>query len=176
MSTPFIGEIRLFGFPRIPIGWQACDGTLLAVSEYEPLFTLLGTTFGGDGENTFGVPDLRGRVPLHQGQGPGLSQRELGEVAGSERVALTVSQMPPHVHAAFATTTAANAAAPSSSAVTGSAAGGTLYVITPAGATGFTLGAGAVQPAGGSGAHENSMPSLVASYCIALEGIYPQQQ
>lgn len=104
MGTPFIGEIRLFGFGRTPQGWQACDGSLLQISEYEPLYVLLGTAYGGNGTSTFAVPDLRGRVPVHQGQGPGLSNYVLAQRAGTETVTLTDLQMPAHTHVAQATT------------------------------------------------------------------------
>ncbi|MEG1117467.1 MAG: tail fiber protein, partial [Janthinobacterium sp.] len=98
MSTPYVGEIRLFSFPRIPTGWFACDGSLKPISEYEVLYILLGTTYGGDGVNTFGVPDLRGQVPLHQGTGPGLTPRVMGQKGGSETVTLLQTQLPAHTH------------------------------------------------------------------------------
>ncbi|RBC45205.1 phage tail protein, partial [Xanthomonas oryzae pv. oryzae] len=106
MGTPFIGEIRMFGFGRTPQGWQACDGSLLQISEYEPLYVLLGTAYGGNGTSTFAVPDLRGRLPIHQGQGPGLSNYPLAQRAGTETVTLTELQMPAHTHTAQATTAA----------------------------------------------------------------------
>ncbi|TWQ48673.1 phage tail protein, partial [Xanthomonas vasicola] len=112
MGTPFIGEIRMFGFGRTPQGWQACDGSLLQISEYEPLYVLLGTAYGGNGSSTFAVPDLRGRLPIHQGQGPALSNYVLAQSAGTETVTLTSLQMPAHTHTAQATTAAATAPAP----------------------------------------------------------------
>lgn len=112
MSEPFIGEIRMFGFGRTPIGWQACDGSLLKISDYETLYVLVGTTYGGDGQTTFGVPDLRGRVPVHQGQGPNLTNRPLGQGGGTETVTLTEAQLPSHSHGLLATTAAATSNVP----------------------------------------------------------------
>ena len=100
MSTPYIGEIRMFSFGTrgAPNGWQACDGSLLPISQYDALFALIGTTYGGDGQTTFGVPDLRGRVPMHQGTGPGLSTYVIGQKAGTETVTVLATQMPAHTH------------------------------------------------------------------------------
>src|SRR5881394_307932 len=99
MSNPYIGEIRMFGGNFAPNGWAFCDGSLIAISENDALFNLIGTTYGGDGQNTFALPDLRGRIPVHQGQGPGISQNyTIGEVAGVENVTLTTQQIPSHNH------------------------------------------------------------------------------
>lgn len=176
MSTPYVGEIRLFAFSRTPTGWLACDGSLQPISEYEVLFTLLGTTFGGDGVNTFSVPDLRGRIPLHQGTGPGLSPRVMGERDGTETVALISSQMPAHTHTANATKNSASATAPGPTVVPGAlTTTDTMYATDLTGATTFTLAANAVSIQGGSVPHENTMPTLTASYCIAYAGIFPSQ-
>ncbi len=94
MSTPYVGEIRMFGFSRTPSGWQTCDGSLLPISQYEVLYTLLGTTYGGDGVTTFAVPDLRGRIPIHQGRGNGLTPKILGQLAGTEQITLILNQIP----------------------------------------------------------------------------------
>jgi len=174
MSTPYIGEIRLFGFSRTPQGWQACDGSLLPISQYDALFALIGTTYGGDGQSTFAMPDLRGRVPLHQGQGMGLTTRIIGEVAGVENVTLLPAQMPAHQHSLMATTLAANATAPSASVELGSLSGDTLY------ATDLQVASVATSPAsttstGGTQPHDNLMPTLTVQFCIALEGIFPSQ-
>ena len=112
MSTPYIGEIRMFGFGRTPIGWQACDGSLLPISQYDALFALIGTTYGGDGQNTFAVPDLQGRLPIHQGQGQGLSNYVIGQRAGTESVTVLPTQMPAHSHVMVATTGASTAITP----------------------------------------------------------------
>ena len=174
MSTPYVGEIRLFGFSRTPIGWQACDGSLLPISVYEVLFALIGTTYGGDGQSTFAVPDLRGRVPLHQGNGTGLTPRIIGEVSGVESVTLLSQQMPAHTHTLVATTLAANAAAPSVAVELGAISGDTLY------ATDINVGSFGLSPAsttadGGTQPHDNLMPTLTVQFCIALEGIFPPQ-
>ncbi|QJD69526.1 phage tail protein [Xanthomonas campestris pv. badrii] len=174
MSTPFIGEIRMFGFGRTPQGWQACDGTLLQISEYEPLYLLLGTTYGGNGTSTFGVPDLRGRLPIHQGQGPGLNNYVLGQRAGTETVTLVELQMPAHTHTAQATPAAATAPAPAG-LVPGAVDGGLFYVANLAGATQVTMSGQSTSYAGGSQPHNNLMPTLTVQYCIATTGIFPQQ-
>lgn len=174
MSTPYIGEIRLFGFHRIPVGWASCDGSLLPISQYDTLFALIGTTYGGDGQTTFAVPDLRGRVPLHNGQGPGLSTRIIGEMSGTESVTLLPTQLPSHSHTFFATTTSASSASPGASFELGAVSGDTPYA-TDLNAATATLSANAMTAAGGTQPHDNTMPTLTAGYCIALEGIFPQQ-
>jgi microcystin-dependent protein len=177
MSTPFVGEIRLFGFPRIPTGWLPCDGSLQSIANYEALYTLLGTTYGGDGQRTFAMPDLRGRVPLHQGQGPGLSPYPLGQKAGSETVTLTSTQMPQHTHIAHATTGSASTGVPASTLVPGAIANqDTMYSSDLSGAESFAMATNAVTMAGGNQPHDNTMPTLTVSYCIAFQGIYPSQQ
>src|ERR1700744_2453817 len=99
MATPFIGEIRMFGFNFAPVGWHRCDGSLLPIAQYDALFALIGTTYGGDGQVTFGMPDFRSRVPVHQGQGTGLAPYVMGQLTGAENVTLTVQQIPSHSHA-----------------------------------------------------------------------------
>jgi len=175
MSTPYVGEIRLLGFSRTPNGWEPCDGRLLPISEYEVLFTLIGTTYGGDGQFTFGLPDLRGRVPLHMGQGPGLSSRQIGESAGIETVTIATSQMPAHTHPMVATTASASAVTPGTGNLPGAVSGDTFYTSEPASSVAVPLSAQAVGNAGGNQPHENTMPTLVLQYCIAWAGIYPSQ-
>lgn len=175
MSTPFIGEIRMFGFGRTPTNWQACDGSLLPISEYDALFALLGTTYGGDGQTTFAVPDLRGRLPLHQGQGPGLSNHVIGEISGSETVTLVSQQMPTHTHILMATTSAATTVTPGTSLLPGAVSGDTFYVNTITGNTAAPMSAQMLGISGGSQPHENTMPTLTVQYCIATAGIYPSQ-
>lgn len=174
MSVPYIGEIRLFGFRRIPEGWQACDGSLLAISNFEVLYTLLGTTYGGDGQVTFAVPDLRGRVPLHQGTGPGLTTRSLGEMAGTEEVTLLQNQIPAHNHAFLATTLTATQTSPAT-ALPAALTGDTAFINNPAGATPIPLDPQEMVPNNGNLPHDNLMPTLTMSFCIAYVGIYPQQ-
>lgn len=175
MSTPFIGEIRMFGFGRTPTGWQACDGSLLSISEYDALFNLLGTTYGGDGQTTFAVPDLRGRLPLHQGQGLGLSNRVIGEVSGSETVSLIAQQMPTHTHFLNATTSAATTGTPGTALLPGTVSGDTFYVNTITGNTAVQMSPQMLSASGGSQPHDNLMPTLTVQYCIATDGIYPSQ-
>ncbi|RUL69090.1 phage tail protein [Dyella choica] len=177
MSIPFVGEIRLFGFPRIPTGWLPCDGSLQPISLYEPLYALIGTTYGGNGQTTFAVPDLRGRVPLHQGTGNGLSPRPLGQVAGTEAVTVISTQMPQHTHIAHASTSAASTTTPAATLVPGTLAGtDTMYSADLTGAGTFTMANNAVSFTGGNLPHDNTMPTLTVSYCIAVNGIFPSQQ
>ncbi|QNN47315.1 phage tail protein [Thermomonas brevis] len=177
MSTPYVGEIRMFGFGSrgAPNGWQACDGTLLPIAEYEVLYTLLGTTYGGDGQSTFGVPDLRGRLPIHQGTGPGLSNYVIGQKSGTESVTLLSQQMPAHTHTAVATTGAATALTPGIALLPGAVSGDNFYASDITGATAVPMSAQSTGLAGGSQPHENCMPTLTVQYCIAWAGIFPSQ-
>src|SRR5215210_7657578 len=164
MAQPYVGEIRMFAGNFAPAGWMFCEGQLLPISENETLFQLIGTTYGGDGRSTFALPDLRGRIPLHQGNGFALAQ-----AAGAESVTLTVAQIPQHSHPLLASTKNASAAG---------AAGKVLAqtpTYTPYGA--FTpntpLNAAAVAPAGGSQPHDNFQPYLCIDFIISLFGIFP---
>ena len=173
MSTPYLGEIRMFGFGRTPIGWQACDGTILAISEYDALFNLLGTTYGGDGISTFAVPDLQSRVPIHQGTGLGLSTYVLGQRAGVESVTLIGNQMPQHTHTLLTTTSAATADQPANNTLLGALSGDTMYITDITGLSPIPLNAASVGIAGGSQPHNNLMPTLAIQFCIATAGVYP---
>lgn len=175
MSVPFVGEIRMFAFGRVPNGWFACDGSLKSIAENEVLFTLLGTTYGGDGVNQFGVPDLRGRLPVSQGQGPALTMRSLGEVAGTETVTLSQAQMPAHTHQLVATSAAATLESPRATALPAAVSGQVFYVTDVAGATSVAMEPSAVTTAGGSQPHQNCMPSMTVQYCIAAYGVFPAQ-
>lgn len=177
MSTPYIGEIRMFGFGTrgAPTGWQACDGSLLPISEYDALFALIGTTYGGDGQTTFAVPDLRGRLPIHQGMGPGLSNYVLGQRAGTETVTLLPTQMPAHNHIAVATSATATTGTPSTSVIPGTVNADTMYISDITGLSPFTLAPQSSTLAGGSQPHENCMPTLTVQFCIATFGIFPSQ-
>ena len=171
MSDPFVGEIRMFAGNFAPQGWALCDGQLLAISQNDVLFSLVGTTYGGDGQNTFGLPDLRGRIPLHMGQGPGLSSRTIGQNGGSETVTLTPAQLPAHGHVLNADSGAANSTDPLGrlpAASTGSSTYGNL-------APSVAMRADAVASAGGNQAHDNMMPFLCINFIIALFGIYPSR-
>lgn len=175
MSTPYIGEIRMFGFARVPNGWFACDGSLQSIAEYDVLYTVIGTTYGGDGSTTFGVPDLRGRVPVHQGRRTGLSPYVMGQKAGSENVTLLQMQLPQHTPSLMATAALATTGAVGAAVVPAALSGETMYVTDIAGAIGATMAANAVVSPGGNQPHENEMPTLTVQFCIAWAGIYPSQ-
>lgn len=175
MSEPFVGEIRLFGFGRTPTGWFPCDGSLQSISENEVLFTLIGTTYGGDGQSTFAMPDLRGRVPVHTGTGPGLSNYVIGQASGTENVTLLPTQMPAHTHPMFATTSLATSNKPAVNVQPGALSGDTMYLTDISGLPPIPETASAVTPAGNTQPHSNLMPTLTVQYCIAWAGIFPQQ-
>jgi microcystin-dependent protein len=175
MTTPYVGEVRLFAFSRIPNGWFACDGSLQPISGYEVLYTLLGTTFGGDGVSTFGMPDMRGQVPLHMGSASGLTTRVLGENGGSENVTLLPNNLAQHTHSYAATSGPGNATAPSPSVQLGTVSGDLMYASDLTGAHGVALAPASVGNAGGNGPHTNVMPTLTASFCIAWAGIFPSR-
>lgn len=171
MSEPFVGEIRMFAGNFAPRGWAFCDGQLLAVSQNDALFSLLGTIYGGDGRTTFGLPDLRGRIPIHAGDGPGLSPRRLGAKGGEEKVTLTVNQLPSHKHAWRASTVAANQLTPDGKSLGQSVAD--IYredLENPS-----SLSSSAMSSLGGSRSHTNLMPYLCIHFIIALFGIYPSR-
>lgn len=174
MSEPFLGEIRLFGGNFAPNGWATCDGQLLPITQYSALFSVLGTTFGGDGRVTFGLPDLRGRVPVHAGQGPGLSRYIQGEMAGAEQITLLPTQIPGHTHsvalgcnnsAQYSTTSDPSNAFPSNTEPNN------VYATE----MNSTMGAAQSGIAGGSQAHQNVQPYTCVTFIIALEGIYPSR-
>lgn len=168
-ADPYLGEIMLFASNFAPRGWVECDGRLLDIASYEALFNIIGTTYGGDGFSTFGVPDLRGRCIISQGTGPGLSSRVIGEVLGAESVALTANQLPGHTHNAIATSAAADTPtlAQRLPAVAESPAYATFNNAP------IELASSAVSNAGGSQPHNNRQPSLALTYCIAVEGVFP---
>lgn len=175
MSDTFIGEIRMFGFNFAPRGWVFCQGQLLSIAQNTALFSLLGTNYGGDGQTTFGLPDLRGRVPLHFGQGPGQPDYVLGQKAGEESVTLLTSEMPQHTHQAVALS-ASDAGDPSTDAVWATppeAMYGGLPPVNTNGAIGGAMSPLALEFIGGSQPHNNMPPFVVVNYSIALEGIFP---
>lgn len=173
MSEPFVGEIRMFAGNFAPRGWAFCDGQLLAVSQNDALFSLLGTVYGGDGRTTFGLPDLRGRIPIHAGSGPGLSPRRLGAKAGAENVTLTVNQLPSHNHSLRATNSLATSQDPQG-----------RYLGDDPSFDHYATGVGtdtnmqsvAITNSGGSRSHTNLQPFLCIHFIIALVGIYPSRQ
>lgn len=170
MSEPFVGEIRMFAGNFAPRGWAFCDGQLLAVSQNDALFSLLGTIYGGDGRTTFGLPDLRGRIPIHAGSGPGLSSRRLGAKFGTEGETITVNQLPSHGHSLQATSTTATQRQPVGSALATSQ--GQVYTEI---ADARTMNTQSITNVGGSQAHTNLMPFLCIHFIIALFGIYPSR-
>jgi microcystin-dependent protein len=168
MSTPYVGEIRLFAGNFAINGWAFCNGQLLSIAENETLFNLIGTTYGGDGQNTFAVPDLRGRVPLHQGTGAGLSTVVIGQMGGVETVTLSSNQIPSHTHSVLASSDTASTNVPSNSVVLASP----TYNAYRAGVPGAALNA-PLPNAGGNQPHNNIQPYLAINYIISLFGVFP---
>jgi microcystin-dependent protein len=170
MSSPYVGEIRMFGGSFAPVGWALCQGQTMAISQNDTLFNLIGTTYGGDGQSTFDLPNLAGRVPVHQGQGPGISQQYIiGETGGVEQVTLTTQQMPNHNHAMIATTAQATQITGDNAFI---AQPPTLFTYFNAQAN-ANLNPAVLQPQGGNQPHENMQPFLVVTFIISLYGIYP---
>jgi microcystin-dependent protein len=175
---PFIGEIRPFPFNFPPVGWAFCQGQILPIAQFDALFALVGTTYGGDGTANFGLPNLMGSVPIGQGQGVGLSPYQLGQVRGVENVTLLGNQMAPHSHSLPAFASSATVTTPAANVVPaeghGGGRGGAFTVNTyTTQAPNTTLAPGAVTPAGGGQPHNNMQPSLVMNWCIAMQGIFP---
>jgi microcystin-dependent protein len=165
MAQPYVGEIRMFSGNFAPAGWSFCEGQLLPISEYETLFNLIGTTYGGDGESTFALPDMRGRIPIHQGNG-----FVLAETGGAEEVTLTVNQIPSHSHDLVATTDIANTGNPANAILSTTATGSKVYSTTnPTVAQNNT----SIAPVGGSQPHTNFQPYLCVNFIISLFGIFP---
>lgn len=170
MADPFVAEIRIFPFNFPPKGWAFCDGQLLPLSQNTALFSLLGTTYGGNGKSNFALPDMQGNAPMHPGQGPGLSLHDLGEIGGSETVTLLESEIPSHSHGMMAATTAANSKSPAGNVL--SRATANVYM-PPAGNPLVSMSPNALAPAGGDQSHNNMMPYITLNFCIALQGIFP---
>jgi microcystin-dependent protein len=172
MSEPFLGEIRMFTGNFAPAGWAMCNGQILSIAQNTALFSLLGTTYGGDGQTTFALPDLRGRVPIHFGQGPGLSSYSEGQTGGAESVVLISTQIPAHTHSVNAATTGGNQASPASGFPAVESTGTSLNY-SPTSNT--TMNGSMIAPNSGGQAHENRQPFLAVNFIIALQGIYPSR-
>ncbi|SRR5258705_13986813 len=168
MAQPYVGEIRMFGGNFAPAGWMFCNGSLLPISENETLFNLIGTTYGGDGQTTFALPNLQSRVPIHMGQGSGLSTYQLAETGGVETVTLTTNQIPLHTHLPMASN-AGSADTPANNYWAASTLGKPYTPAPPA----VQMNTGTISPTGGSQPHDNMIPFLCVSYIISLFGIFP---
>jgi microcystin-dependent protein len=169
VADPFVAEIRIFPFNFAPRGWAWCDGQLLPLSQNTALFSLLGTTYGGNGKSNFALPDLQGRAPMHPGQGPGLSLHDLGETGGSETVTLLESEIPSHSHALTASFADGIAQSPVGERL---ATGINISQYAPPGAL-TALSPNMLAPAGGDQPHNNLQPYLTFYFCIALQGVFP---
>ncbi len=167
MADPFVAEIRIFPFNFAPKGWAWCDGQLMPLSQNTALFSLLGTTYGGDGKSNFALPDLQGRTPMHPGQGPGLSLRDLGETGGSETVTLLESEMPAHSHAMRGSLEDDDSTTPVGNSL------GALSVIYKNSGPLVQMSDQVLAPAGGDAPHNNLQPYLTFYFCIALQGVFP---
>jgi microcystin-dependent protein len=167
---PFVAEIRIFPFNFAPHGWAFCDGQLLPLSQNTALFSLLGTTYGGDGKSTFALPNLQGNAPMHPGQGPALSLHDLGETGGSETVSLLESEIPSHSHSLMANSTPADMPTPEGG-VLARTIGVLPYKAPPAALA--QMSDATIAPAGGDQPHNNLMPYLTLNFCSAMQGVYP---
>jgi microcystin-dependent protein len=173
MTEPFLAEVRIFSFNFAPRGWAFCNGQLMPIQQNTALFSLLGVTYGGDGRTTFGLPNLQGSAPLHEGQGPGLSPRVLGEVGGSATVTLLQAEMPLHTHTLILAESEGTEHSPQGQLAAANTNAVPLYTNTPQPSTAVNMNLAGVTPLGGSQPHNNMMPYLTLNFCIALEGIFP---
>ena len=173
MADPFVAEIRIFPFNFAPRGWAFCNGQLMPISQNTALFSLLGTTYGGDGKSTFALPDAQGNAVMHPGQGPGLSLHDLGEMSGVEAVTLLQTEMPAHSHALQALSQPGDSIVPTNHSMARSAQFSPFQSVTNTNVVNMNLQA--ISLAGGGLPHNNMMPYLTLNYCIALQGIFPQR-
>ncbi len=169
---PFVAEIRIFPFNFAPKGWAFCDGQILPLSQNTALFSLLGTTYGGDGKSNFALPNMQGNVPMHPGQGPGLSLHDLGETGGSETVSLLESEIPAHNHAVMAVNSNGNRTTPIGNSISRAVNATPYFPGTPTPPL-VNLNDATIAPAGGDQPHNNMQPYLTLNFCIALQGVYP---
>jgi microcystin-dependent protein len=170
MADPFVAEIRIFPFNFAPRGWAFCDGQLLPLSQNTALFSLLGTTYGGNGKSNFALPNMEGNAPMHPGQGPGLSLHDLGETGGSQTVSLLESEIPSHTHTVRVVSDPGDLQAPAAARAIARSGNGFAYVTGPAN---MQLAFQTLPPAGGDQPHNNMQPYLTLNFCIALQGVFP---
>lgn len=173
MAEPFLGEVKLFSFDRIPRGWMACNGSLLQIRAYQALFSLVGVTYGGDGKTTFGIPDLRGRVVIGAISTASNDPTRLGVSGGQEKVTLTTNNIPAHNHRFMVSVDSGNTPGVGDSVYASPQTPSPQKMYGPPSVPMVTIGANSLQLAGGSVAHENMQPYTVLTYCIAVEGVYP---
>jgi len=170
---PFVAEIRIFPFNFAPKGWAFCDGQILPLSQNTALFSLLGTTYGGDGKSNFALPDMQGSAPMHPGQGPGLSLHDLGETGGSETVTLLESEIPSHSHTLMCLPAPANRTAPGGNSIARVQGLTGPYVSASPAPVLTNMSDSTIAPSGGDQPHNNMQPYLTLNFCIALQGVYP---
>jgi microcystin-dependent protein len=173
MSEPFVGELRCFGFNFAPANWALCDGQLMSITDYATLFNLIGTTYGGDGQNTFALPNLQSRVPIHQGTSSNGITYPLGASSGTESVTLLVTEIPAHTHSILATTNTAVLKRPISGTRYAASSSGNTFYATPSSMT--AIAPTTVATTGGNVPHSNIQPYVTLNWCISLFGIYPSQ-
>lgn len=172
MANPFVAEIRIFPFNFAPKGWAWCDGQIMPISQNTALFSLLGTTYGGDGKSTFALPNMQGNAPMHPGQGPGLSLHDLGETGGSDYITLLESETPAHSHSLMSFSAVGNRSTPINNSIS-RVSGSTPYVAGSPTPALTNMSSQAITPAGGSQPHNNLMPYLTFYFNIALQGVFP---
>lgn len=171
MSECFIGEIRMFGGNFAPMDWAQCDGQTLSISQNDVLYSLIGITYGGDGQTTFKLPDLRGRIPIHMGTGPGLTPRIIGQSFGTEQETVQTGTMPAHTHTLYANSAAGTSASPAGNVLASSTA--TVQIYTATTTAPIAMSPGALGVVGGNQSHSNLMTTQCVNFIIALSGIYP---
>ena len=174
MGQPFVGEIRMFGGNFAPAGWMTCDGQLIPINENETLFTLIGTTYGGDGQSTFALPNLAARVPVHMGTGPGATQFPIGQNGGTASVTLTTAQLPSHNHL-LAATSSGQQQTPAANTLPADAVPGNSEVYGPVGSAPTQLAANTIGLGGSGQPHDNMQPYLVITFIISMFGLFPTQ-
>jgi microcystin-dependent protein len=173
MANPFVAEIRIFPFNFAPKDWAFCDGQIMSISQNTALFSLLGTTYGGDGKSNFALPNMQGSAPMHPGQGPSLSLHDLGETGGTDTVQLIQSEIPQHSHTMMAANFPADQSTPSPARALARSVNAAAYVSGASQSTFVQMNDNMLAPTGGDQPHNNLMPYLTLNFCIALQGVYP---